>query len=324
MRYAVGVDIGGSSAKLGIVSDAGEIQLRHTLPTPPSDEPGEVAAAYADAIGYLLDQCREMDIQPEGVGIGIPGHLSEDRKRSTFNNVHTLDNFPLVDFLVQRLRCPIILDNDATLAALAEHKFGAGRSARRLIVMTVGSGIGAGLVVDGVPQRSIRGCIGDPGHIIVDPNSRYRCGYGCKGCLEAVASAMAIEREAMALAQQFPDSKIGRLFQEHGSLTTSDVVAIAQTQDQTASQIIAQAGHWLGIALASWCTIYDPDLILIGGGVSAAGDHLLNPIRQTVVKYGAPLYVSNLRVSRAQLGNDAGMIGAASLLWQREAKRRMP
>lgn len=323
MRYAVGVDIGGSSAKLGIVSDDGEILLHHTLSTPLSNEPREVAATYSDAIDYLLAQCQEIEIQPEGIGIGIPGHLSDDRKMSTFNNVHTLDNFPLVDYLVQQFHCPVVLDNDATLAALAEHRFGAGRGTRRLIVMTVGSGIGAGLIIDGIPQRPIRGCIGDPGHIIVDPNSCYRCGYGCKGCLEAVASAIAIEREAMTLAQQFPDSEIGKLSQRCGSLTTSDVIAIAQRQGQIALQIITQAGHWLGVALASWCAIYDPDLILIGGGVSAAGDHLLTPIRRTVIEYGAPLYVSNLRISRAQLGNDAGMIGAASLLWQSGEERTM-
>ncbi len=322
VTHAIGVDIGGNSAKLGIVSDAGKIIFRQRVATPTPDQPELVAKEYAHAIHYLLDRCREMAIRPIGIGVGMPGHISEDRRTSTFSNVHVLDNFPLVDFLSERFHLPVELDNDATLAALAEYRFGGGRGAKRLIVVTVGSGIGAGLIVDGKPQRPIRGCIGDPGHIIVAPESQWRCGCGCRGCLETVASSLAIEREATALAHRSPNSELTRVLNDRGTLSTTDVLRAAQEGDTQARRVLEQAGHWLGVGLVSWCYFFDPDLILIGGGVSVAGEILLSPIRQVMAEVGMPQYVADVRIALAELGNDAGMIGAASLLLSSQQTRR--
>ena len=312
--YAIGVDVGGSSAKMGVVSQAGEIVIHHRVPTPVFDQPQQVAEEYARAIGHVLDLCHEMAVQPIGIGLGMPGHISEDRRASTFSNVHALDDFRIVDYLGERFQLPVELDNDATLAALAEYWFGGGRDAKRLVVMTVGSGIGAGLIVDGQPQRPVRGCIGDPGHLIVDPQSPWRCGCGCRGCLETVASSLAIEQRATVVASRRPESELARTLARLGKLPAAEVIRAAQAGGVSARHVLEQAGHWLGVGLVSWCYFFDPDLVLIGGGVSAAGELLLSPIRRAVAEIGMPQYVAGVRVALAEIGNDAGIIGAASLL----------
>jgi glucokinase len=312
--YAIGVDVGGSSAKMGIVTDAGEIICRHRVATPLFEQPALVAEEYAKGVRFLLKCCPELASQIVGIGIGMPGHISPDRRAMTFGNVHTLDNFPIADFLSERFQLPVELDNDATLAAVAEYVFGGGGEAGRLLVVTVGTGIGAGLIIDGQPQRPVRGCLGDPGHIIVAPQSSWQCGCGCRGCLETVASSLAIEREATSLASQDPDSQLSAILKNKDMVSTAEVIEAAQQSDALARWVLEQAGRWLGIGLASWCYFFDPDLILIGGGVSAAGELLLSATRRAMAKFGMPVYVSNVRVALAEIGNDAGIIGAAARL----------
>jgi glucokinase len=313
MKYAIGVDVGGSSAKLGVVNTAGEIVVRHQVPTPVSEEPARVARGYGDAIAEVLTRCQHMGISPVGIGLGMPGHISPDRRSAPLSNIHILDGFPLGDYLEERFRVPVEMDNDATAAALAEYCFGAGRGADRLLVVTVGTGIGAGLIINGQPQRPVRGCIGDPGHIIVDAQSQWQCGFGCRGCLETVASSLAIEREAEALARRRPGSRLVRQLDRDGSLSTAQVIEAARQGDSAARQVLEQAARWLGIGLASWCYFFDPRLILIGGGVSAAGDLLLAPLSETIQARTMPVYAREVRIDLACLGNDAGLIGAASL-----------
>jgi glucokinase len=313
MQHAIGVDVGGSSAKLGIVNQAGKVLFRYKLPTPKFDQPTRAAEAYARAVDIVVRHCKDAGIQPAGIGVGMPGHIGPDRTSATLTNVQILDNFPLADFLCQRFDLPVELDNDGTLAALAEYHYGSGQKARRLLTVTVGTGLGVGLVVDGQAQRPVRGCIGDPGHIIVEPESPWCCGLGCQGCLETVASSLAVERQAKALADRFPDSKLARLSAPGSAISTAQVIGAAHQGDLLARDVLAEVGRWLGIGLTSWSYFFDPDLVLIGGGVSAAGEFLLATIRQTIHDRALPAYANHIRVSLAQLGNDAGLIGAASL-----------
>jgi glucokinase len=313
MRYAIGVDVGGGSAKLGVVSQGGDILFQHRLATPEADHAGRVAHGYAGAIQAVVEQCRGAGIEPAGIGVGMPGHISPDRRSASLTNVPVLDGFPLADFLSQRFGLPVLLDNDATLAALAEYHYGGGQHARRLLAVTVGTGLGAGLVVGGQAQRPVRGCIGDPGHIIVAVDSPWRCSLGCRGCLETVASSQAIEREATALAGQYPDSELARLASAGGVVSTAGVIGAARAGDALASRVIRQAAHWLGIGLVSWCYFFDPDLVLIGGGVSVAEDLLLEPARETLRARALSAYAGSVQIGLARLGNDAGVIGAASL-----------
>lgn len=311
MPLIAGVDIGGGSAKLGIVDPRGVIVRRDEMPTPKAKTPIELAETYATRIEKLLTQVDGDELA--GVGVGVPGHLDADGLASTRSNVPLLDHFPLADFLRSRFQVPIRLDNDATLAALAEHCFGAGRGVARLLVVTLGTGIGIGLMVDGEPQRPVRGCMGDPGHVIVDPETRWTCRQGCRGCLESVASSLALERDALAMAVWQPDSPLGAILDREGCLRAAHIIVAARDGDDAATVLLRQLGNWLGMACASWSALYDPDLILFGGGLSSAGSLLLSPIEQTMRSVGMPAYVSETEIGLAKLGNDAGLIGAASL-----------
>lgn len=311
MPFVVGVDIGGGSAKLGIVDAGGVVTVRGEMPTPAVGTSTELAMAYASGIESILN--RSDAGAPAGIGVGLPGHLDADSLTSTYSNVPLLDNFPFAEFLADRFGLPVRLDNDATLAALAEYRFGAGRGAKRLLVVTLGTGIGLGLVADGEPQRLVRGCMGDPGHIIVDPEARWACRQGCRGCLESVASSLALERDAAAMAVWRPDGQLGEILARKGCLRTIHIIEAAHSGVADASHLLEKLGGWLGMATASWCAIYDPDLILFGGGVSSAGYALLSATRRTMKKVGMPEYVSGRKIRIAKLNNDAGLVGAACL-----------
>lgn len=311
MPFVVGVDIGGGSAKLGLVDDRGVVRLRDEMPTPAVTSSAELAIAYAAGIDGILERADAG--APAGIGVGLPGHLDADGLTSTYSNVPLLDNFPFAEFLADRFGLPVRLDNDATLAALAEYRFGAGQEAKRLLVVTLGTGIGLGLIADGEPQRPVRGCMGDPGHIIVDPEARWTCRQGCRGCLESVASSLALERDAAAMAAWRPDGPLGAILAREGCLRTADIIEAAHSGVADAGHLLEELGAWLGRAAASWCALYDPDLVLFGGGLSSAGCALLSATRRTMTAVGMPEYVSGREVRLAKLNNDAGLVGAACL-----------
>ena len=311
MRCMAAIDVGGGSAKIGIVDSHGAILGRDLIPTPTACGAEELAETYARSIESLLKRLK--GCSPIGVGVGLPGYLDEDRRTSRFSNVPLLDGFPLATFLEHRLRLPARADNDATLAALAEHRFGAGGKARRLLVATLGTGIGVGLVRNGEAWRPVRGCMGDPGHIIVDPEARWSCRQGCRGCLESVASSLALEREAMASTASDGSGLLAAARDRDGRVSAADVIQAARKGDAAAVSLIEKLGAWLGMAAASWCSLYDPDLILFAGGVSSAGPLLLSAIDRTMRAVGLPTYVAETETGLAALGNDAGLVGAASL-----------
>ena len=314
MKVAIGVDVGGSSAKIGLVNAAGEILNRHRVPTPTVDTPDAAFAVYLAGIRAVLAQSDPSTQSLTGVGVGMPGQINPDRLSATASNVPILDDFPLVERLSTALGVPAQIDNDATVAAIAEYHYGAGQGFARLLTVTMGTGIGLGMVVDGAPQRPTRGCMGDPGHIIVDAAGRWQCNLGCWGCLETVASSHALEREAMAAASWSPETRLGTRLKAGGRLSAADVIEAASTGDAQAISLIEQVGIWLGIGLTSWCHSYAPDGILIGGGLSAAGELLLGPAREKMRRTGMSSYVEKPPVDLAALGNDAGIVGAASLI----------
>ncbi len=315
MNFAIGVDIGGSSAKIGAVDASGSVVKRHRVLTPDTNYPVEAVQAYVKGIRQLLDGMTVERGEILGIGIGMPGQIQPDRQSATWSNVPVLDDFPLVPYLSQQFDMAVCLDNDATVAAIAEAYFGSGEEGGRLLVITVGTGIGVGFVVDGRAQRLTRGCMGDAGHIIVDPKGTWQCPLGCWGCLETVATSLALEREAVIRGQEQANSTLNQQKPASGEITAHRVIEAAHAGDALACDLIENVGVWLGLAATSWCHIYGPDRILVGGGVSAAGELLLEPMRSTMKKTGMVSYVDAVVVELASLGNDAGMIGAASLVF---------
>lgn len=243
----------------------------------------------------------------------MSGYLDPTGTRIVVNNTAALDGFAIAPWLQARFDLPVVVDNDACVAALAETRLGGPSGERRILFVTVGSGIGVALVVDGAVVRVMQGVSGDASHLIVNHGSTERCPVGCRGCLETVASARAIAREGLRAATSAEYGALACVLGESGTVTGIDVSAAALAHDAAARRIMRDAGHWLGIGLASWACIYAPGHILIGGAVATASDEWLDTAVQTMRGVGMPLLVDRLGVTRATLGNRAGVIGAGLL-----------
>lgn len=308
-QAALGLDLGGSSAKLGIVAEQGELLLAEQLPFNALDSLSVVLDPLRHALHQLRDRAAGQGIELVGVGCGVPGNLNSDRSTILLNNIAALDGFPLWSWLVEQLHLPAVLDNDACMAALAEASLSA--PADRTLFVTVGSGIGVVLLHQGGIVRVAHGATGEAGHLIVEANSPHRCPLGCRGCLETVASGRAIEREGQRAAAEGRSDLLGQIKQAKGALSGADIAAAMAQGDPTARAIIEQAGHWLGLGMASWAAIYQPEQIILAGGVVQAGEIWLQAAAAAMKSYGVPRFTETVHVSRTWLGKEAGVIGAA-------------
>jgi glucokinase len=308
-RVALGVDLGGSSAKLGLVDATGELLVAEQVPIAQPDETLAVLEALHPALRRLRDRAAAQRVDLVAVGCGVSGNLDPDRSTILLNNIPALNGLPLRPWLVEQLNLPTVLDNDACMAALAEASLFA--PAGRTLFVTVGSGLGVVLLSQGEIVRLAHGATGEAGHLIVEAISPHRCPLGCWGCLETVASGRAIEREGEQAAREGRSAWLKEIAQTSGRISGADVSAAAAQGDQVAQAIIEQAGRWLGMGMASWAAIYQPDQMILGGGVSQAGDLWQRAATTTMQTRGVPLFTAAVVVSVARLGHQAGVIGAA-------------
>jgi glucokinase len=292
----IGIDIGGTSAKVGLVDREGAVRRRAQVPTGAVREAEELTAALAQAVRALAEGAA-----PAALGVAAPGMRREDGEGViNVTNLPRIDGYPLRARLEAATRLPVTLDNDANAAAMAEYRFGAGRGARRLLVITVGTGIGGGMVVGGAVHRVAWQGLGDPGHVIVRLNGP-RCGCGGHGCLETLAAVPAIVRRASELR--------GRPFDGLG-----DVTEAARAGAEAPRRALEEAGGLIGMGLATLTHVLAPEVILLGGGgLDAAEDLLLEPVRASLFAHVQPFLGERLTLGRAALGNDAGLVGAAAL-----------
>jgi glucokinase len=306
----LGIDVGGTTAKLGIADGTGQILWRATVPTGYELPADGLIDRLVEAARPLLERAREAGLEIGTAGLALPGMLLPDLSGiRNVTNMPGLNNAPLRSRLAERLGLAVALDNDACAAALGEFRYGAGQGAARLLVVTVGTGIGAGMVVDGVVFRTSQGCLGDPGHVIVAPDGP-QCGCGGRGCMEVMAAAPAIARRAAEAAKAVPESALTRLTP---SIEVRDVAQLAGNGDTAAQRVLAESARWLGMGLTSLLHVLSPERILIGGGVAEAGDLLLDPLRAAVLDYGMPFLTRDLTLARAALTTDAGLLGAAAV-----------
>ena len=296
----IGLDIGGGSTKVGLVRRDGSILARRRIPVVVGESFDQILANYAKVIESLLSEARVA--RPGGIGIGFPGHILPDFVTGLDGNVPELDGKPLAEKLAHQFGCKTRLVNDADAAAIAEYRFG-GHGVNRLLLVTVGTGIGVSLVVDGTPLNAANGALGDAGHIVLVHDNPAHCRQGCLGCLESVASGDAIEAKATVL---FPKSAEGT--------ATASLVHAANSGQAEAKAVLVEAGRWIGMAAATWCNIFATDRIVIGGGISAAGDSLVTAIRSEAQRRAMPCNVHRTDFVLAKLGNDAGIIGAAAVV----------
>lgn len=291
-------DIGGTSTKAGFVNAAGELTLLDSIPTRGPD-----AHAFADALCRLLERVREAagaeQHQLVGLAVAIAGFLNPERGRMVYNsNLPWLENFPLRDHLVQRFETRVELEVDSNAACMAEYCFGSGRGSHRFLCLAAGTGLGVGMAIDGRPLRFAYECLGDIGHVIVEPNGPL-CTCGGRGCAEILISAP-------VLAERYREKRGAS-----SKLSLRHVISAAKDGDDLAISILREAGEWLGIAAASMANIFFPDRIAIAGGLSAAGDLLLQPAERVFYCSASEFARSRASLCQAALGPMATLTGAA-------------
>ena len=245
-------------------------------------------------------------------GLGIPATIDRDRGLAIHAVNLTITDVPLRDLMQERIQLPVFVDNDANVAALAEFLYGAGRGATDMIMLTLGTGIGGGLILNGEVYRGSTGAAAELGHIVIVEEG-LPCQGNCPnhGCVETYASGTAIAREGKAAAEREPDSALGKALAE-GPIVGRTVTDLALSGDALATEVVAEAGRHLGVALCSLANIFDPNVFVIGGGVSVVGDLLLDPAREELRSRALPP-MNERPVKLAELGPDAGMIGAAAM-----------
>lgn len=308
----IGVDIGGTKMAAALVTARGQVLRRHRLPTPAQQGP----QAVIDALCQAIEQVRgdtEMR-QVSGLGVGVPGpYDSKLQVLSSSPQLAGWHNVPLKQMLQDRLGTPTFVDNDANAAALGEHRFGAGIGTRHMIYITVSTGIGSGLILDGKLYTGASGAAGEVGHMTVDVNGP-RCKCGNWGCWEAVASGTALAREAVRRLEAGAESRILELAGGDLEQVKAEVVFAAfQQGDRLAQSLIERAGYYLGVGLASLINIFSPELIVIGGGLSHMGEALLGPAESVARQRAFALSASGARIVPAKLGDDSGVLGAVAL-----------
>jgi glucokinase len=266
---AVGVDVGGTKIAAGLVSPEGELLSEVRYPTANVRE--QLLSTIAEAI---MEVKRGYEVG--GVCLAVPGFiLARENKVLSAANLEAIEGIPLKDEMGDRTGLPVTVENDANAAAWGEFRFGVGKDVDDLVFVTLGTGVGGGIISHGVLLRGARGMGGELGHITVQP-AGPRCGCGNRGCLEALASGTAIERRAREVADERPHSALRRLATERAPLG-GDVLDLARKGDEAAIEVLRETGTWLGIGLATYINIFDPEVIAIGGGVSQAGDLVSEP-----------------------------------------------
>lgn len=307
-RKAIGVDLGGTKMLVGVVDESRRV-LHESRERSRGLTEDEIMAALVEEI----EDARGRFPDVVGVGLGIPCTIDQQRGVAISAVNLPITDVPIRALLEDRLGLPVSIDNDANTAALAEHLYGAAKDVDDAILLTIGTGVGGGVIIGGRIYHGSIGAAGELGHVVVDENGPP-CQGNCpnRGCVETMSSGTAISRDGQAAARRNPNSALGRALSEgtwDGGRTVTDA---AMAGDELARQVVATAGRHLGVALASLANVFNPGVIVIGGGVSAVGDLLLQPAREEL---GARALkpMNTTPVVLAAAGEDAGMIGSAAM-----------
>lgn len=310
--HAVGVDIGGTKIAVGVVDDFGRIVAKTRRATDP-ERPDGIDAAIADAVAELAAQ-HEFD----AVGVAAAGFVSSDSERVIFAPNIAWRNYPLaraVTNAIGREDLTVVVENDANAAGWAEFAYGAGHQATNMVMLTIGTGLGAAIVVDGVMVRGAYGFAAELGHVRVVPDG-IPCGCGQRGCWEQYASGSALVRSARQRAARDPQAAAG-LIDRAGSpegIKGPMITAAANEGDALAVELLAELGGWIGEGCATLAAVLDPEMFIVGGGVIGAGDLLLDPARAAFASHlSARGHRATAPIVAAAMGNDAGIVGAAAL-----------
>jgi glucokinase len=308
-RRVIGMDAGGTKL-LGGVVDAGLVVHHRVHRRIQGLDQAELVETIVDAV----DEARSAAPDVEAVGFGIPALVRPATGSVMVSNHLPLDGLPFKALMSERLDMPVAVDNDSNVAILAEHRAGAARGADDVVMLTLGTGIGGGLLFGGQVYRGSVGAGAELGHIVVDPNGP-ECPGDCtgRGCLEAFASGNAIGRAGEHAARRSPDSGLGRALAQGREITGGLVTELAHDGDEAARAVVERAGRYLGVGLAGLVNVFNPEVVVLGGGVLAAGELLLEPARAEVAWRALAPMGDAVRIVPAHFGEEAGVLGAALL-----------
>ena len=308
-KLAFGVDLGGTTVKMGLFTVEGSLLEDWEIPTRKENKGQFILDDIAESILNKIknDDIDEADIV--GIGIGVPGPVTPSGVVKGCVNIGWGDT-PVVDILSDKTGLPVKANNDANVAALGEQWQGGGKGNQSLVMVTLGTGVGGGIIIDGQIVSGTHGAAGEIGHMSVVYDHTETCNCGKKGCLEQVASATGIVKEALKLLSSTDEESSLRALE---NITAKDIFDAAKNGDKLAQKTVDKLGEYLGITLGHISCVIDPDVFIIGGGVSKAGSFLIDAIRKHYVEKAYP-QCQNTPIKLATLGNSAGIYGAARMV----------
>lgn len=307
-KIVLAADLGGTNLRMAAVTRDGGLLYRARIDTPISGTPADIT----HAIVRLAHECLEAaggEARSSPIGIAVPALVNSSEGRIvSCPNLPRLNGFNLSSTIAESLNVPVFLENDAIAAAIGEHWLGASREVQSSICVTLGTGVGGGIILNGIPLRGIDGTAGEIGHICVEPNG-FKCGCGSFGCLEQYASGTAVVRMTSDLAGDFPDS----ILRNKNPITPLEVFIAGNSGDKLALEIFRRVGFYLGIALAGLVNVLNPEVIVIAGGTAGGWDLFIKELRDEIQKRAFQQPAERVKIVRAGLGDDAGILGVARL-----------
>lgn len=314
-KKLLGIDLGGTTIKFGILTLEGEVQEKWAIETNTLENGRHIVSDIVESLKHRLSLYGLTKDDFLGIGMGSPGAVDRTSKTVTGAfNLNWADTQEVGSVIEKEVGIPFFIDNDANVTALGERWVGAGANNPDVVFVTLGTGVGGGVIADGNLIHGVAGAGGEIGHMIVDPENGFMCTCGNKGCLETVASATGVVRVARQLAEQYEGSSAIKAAIDNGDTVTSkDIFIAAEDGDKFANSVVERVSRYLGLAAANISNILNPDSVVIGGGVSAAGEFLRSRVEKYFVTFAFPQVKKSTKIKIAELGNDAGIIGAASL-----------
>jgi len=294
MRLAGAVDIGATNTKIGVVGEDGRVIRRATVPTRGGSEPGQLIDSIAGELKPMLDAMSDERNQVSAIGVAVAGFIDREHTMMTVNaNLNALVGFPLRRAFEEKFELTCHLEVDSNASTVADYRYGTGRGASRMLGITVGTGVGGGVIIGGKLLRFTGECAGDVAHFIVEPNGR-QCTCGMRGCLEAEINSAAMAERA-------------------GTRSAAEAIVATKKGEQFAIDAFAEAGRFLGRGLASLSPIFAPDTIVVGGGLASVGDFLLEPTRKSYAEHASDEFRGKVTIVGSAFDGWEGIIGAGSL-----------
>lgn len=317
--YVVGVDLGGTNVRAAVIDRASEqiVARGENISSRGMEGPELTAMQIATAARTALDGAGADAAQVLGVGVAVPGHVKakEGLVKWAPNFKDQWKDVPIASLIERHLGLPVQIGNDANLAALGEFRFGAGRAVRHLVMVTLGTGIGGGIIVDGKLLDGADGGAGEIGHMVVNPGGRG--GNSAFGSVEGETQRDAIiERAARKIQEGYETSLGERVDYNRFALTPAIIAEEAQKGDAVALEVFEETGYYLGLCVTNLIDLLNPEMVVIGGGIAQAGDIILDPIRRTVTATAIRSLAKSCRIVPAELGDNAGIFGGAAIILQ--------